>query len=163
MKFALLIAGASAITLRESKPLIHPQTGLAITTTGQHWYGQPPLAMAERSVNDKDVGVTHYDPWVRMTVAANVQPTPWGGRATSPDGTYSNPNSVANGGYASEWTSSLAQAAPVKNTCTNPNKATGVDEDCSAAGNSAWNTFSTSRTAEPKDAQATPYPGHTLH
>ena len=29
------------------KPLIHPQTGLAITTTGQHWYGQPPLAMAE--------------------------------------------------------------------------------------------------------------------
>ena len=55
MKFTLLIAGASAITLRESKPLIHPQTGLAITTTGQsgrdlldqHWYGQPPLAMAE--------------------------------------------------------------------------------------------------------------------
>ena len=27
--------------------MIHPQTGLAITTTGQHWYGQPPLAMAE--------------------------------------------------------------------------------------------------------------------
>tara|TARA_B110000285_G_C14744470_1_gene432307 strand:+ start:87 stop:467 length:381 start_codon:yes stop_codon:yes gene_type:complete len=47
MKFTLLIAGASAITLGENKPLIHPQTGLAITTTGQHWYGQPPLAMAE--------------------------------------------------------------------------------------------------------------------
>ena len=47
MKYAstLLIASASAVTL--SKPLIHPQTGLAITTTGQHWYGQPPLAMAE--------------------------------------------------------------------------------------------------------------------
>ena len=46
MKFTIaLIASASAITL--SKPLIHPQTGLAITTTGQHWYGQPPLAMAE--------------------------------------------------------------------------------------------------------------------
>ena len=46
MKFTIaLIASASAITL--SKPLIHPQTGLAITTTGQHWYGQPPLAMTE--------------------------------------------------------------------------------------------------------------------
>ena len=47
MKFAViaLVANVSAITL--SKPLIHPQTGLAITTTGQHWYGQPPLAMAE--------------------------------------------------------------------------------------------------------------------
>ena len=46
MKFTIaLIASASAVTI--SKPLIHPQTGLAITTTGQHWYGQPPLAMAE--------------------------------------------------------------------------------------------------------------------
>ena len=47
MKFnsILLLCSASAITL--SKPLIHPQTGLAITTTGQHWYGQPPLAMSE--------------------------------------------------------------------------------------------------------------------
>ena len=78
MKFTLLIAGASAITLRENKPLIHPQTGLAITTTGQHWYGQPPLAMAERSDErtDKDVGVTHYDPWVRQTTYNNVSPIP---------------------------------------------------------------------------------------
>jgi len=47
MKFAViaLIANVSAVSL--SKPLIHPQTGLAITTTGQHWYGQPPLAMAQ--------------------------------------------------------------------------------------------------------------------
>ena len=46
MKFTIaLIASASAVAL--SKPLIHPQTGLAITTTGQHWYGQPPLAMAQ--------------------------------------------------------------------------------------------------------------------
>ena len=47
MKFAViaLIANVSAVAL--NKPLIHPQTGLAITTTGQHWYGQPPLAMAE--------------------------------------------------------------------------------------------------------------------
>ena len=104
MKFAttLLIASASAITL--SKPLIHPQTGLAITTTGQHWYGQPPLAMAES-----------------------------------------------------------APVEPVENHCTNTNKATGVDQDCSEPGNSAWNTFSTSRTAEPKDAQAAPYPDHTEH
>merc|ERR1712127_599649 len=44
MKFAViaLVANVSAVSL--SKPLIHPQTGLAITTTGQHWYGQPPLA-----------------------------------------------------------------------------------------------------------------------
>tara|TARA_B110001450_G_C17272986_1_gene340304 strand:- start:83 stop:346 length:264 start_codon:yes stop_codon:yes gene_type:complete len=55
------------------------------------------------------------------------------------------------------------QADPVENHCTNPSKATGVDEDCSAPGNSAWNTFSTSRTGEPKDAQTAPYPGHTLH
>ena len=47
MKFAViaLIANVSAVAL--NKPLIHPQTGLAITTTGQHWYGQPPLAMAQ--------------------------------------------------------------------------------------------------------------------
>ena len=46
MKFTIaLIASASAVAL--NKPLIHPQTGLAITTTGQHWYGQPPLAMAQ--------------------------------------------------------------------------------------------------------------------
>jgi hypothetical protein len=31
----------------QAKPLIHPETGLAITTTGQHWYGQEPLAMAQ--------------------------------------------------------------------------------------------------------------------
>ena len=173
MKFTLLIAGASAITLRENKPLIHPQTGLAITTTGQHWYGQPPLAMAEETPKAKeapvvapkakDVGVTHYDPWVRRTVFENVNPVPLGGRATSPDGKFLNPNSVEAGGYASEWKPALAQADPVKNTCTNPNKATGVDEDCSTAGNSAWNTFSSSRTAQPKDAMAAPYPGHTLH
>ena len=24
-------------------PLIHPETGLAITTTGYHWYGQEPI------------------------------------------------------------------------------------------------------------------------
>ena len=101
MKFTLLIAGASAITLRENKPLIHPQTGLAITTTGQHWYGQPPLEMAERS--DKDVGVTHYDPWVRQTVFNNVSPIPNGGRATSPDGSWVDPYGVASGNYASEW------------------------------------------------------------
>merc|ERR1712071_61731 len=55
------------------------------------------------------------------------------------------------------------QADPVTNTCTNANKATGVDEDCSTAGNSAWTTFSSSRTGQPKDAMAPPYPGHALH
>ena len=32
-----------------AKPLLHPETGLAITTTGLHWYGQPPLALAQES------------------------------------------------------------------------------------------------------------------
>ena len=30
-----------------AEPLIHPDTGLAITTTGYHWYGQEPLALAQ--------------------------------------------------------------------------------------------------------------------
>ena len=52
---------------------------------------------------------------------------------------------------------------PVANHCTNANKATGLDQDCSAAGQSAWNTISTSRTGDPTKAQAGPYPDHTLH
>jgi len=28
-----------------ASPVLHPQTGLAITTTGKHWYGQEPLAL----------------------------------------------------------------------------------------------------------------------
>merc|ERR1712166_46145 len=55
------------------------------------------------------------------------------------------------------------QADPVENHCTNPSKATGVDQDYSEPGNSAWTTFSTSRTGAPADAQKAPYPGHTLH
>ena len=53
--------------------------------------------------------------------------------------------------------------APVANTCTNANKATGEDQDCSTPGNSAWNTISTSRTGDPTKALAAPYPDHTLH
>ena len=41
---ALLLGAASAI--KTGEPLIHPETGLAITTTGQHWYGQEPLALS---------------------------------------------------------------------------------------------------------------------
>ena len=52
---------------------------------------------------------------------------------------------------------------PETNTCTNANKATGTDESCDTAGNSAWNTHTSSRTAKPADAQAAPYPGHTEH
>ena len=44
---ALLIGTTAAVKL--SEPLIHPETGLAITTTGQHWYGQEPLALAQSS------------------------------------------------------------------------------------------------------------------
>jgi hypothetical protein len=54
-------------------------------------------------------------------------------------------------------------AAPETPKCTNANKATTDDQDCSTAGNSAWNTITTSRTAKPKDAQASPYPDHTEH
>ena len=41
----VLIGSASASKLNE--PLLHPDTGLAITTTGYHWYGQEPLALAQ--------------------------------------------------------------------------------------------------------------------
>ena len=52
---------------------------------------------------------------------------------------------------------------PETNYCTNANKATGIDQDCSTAGNSAWNTHTTSRTGDPRKAQAGPYPDHKLH
>lgn len=55
------------------------------------------------------------------------------------------------------------EVAPATNKCTNANKATTEDEDCSADGNSAWNTITSSRTGNPENAQADPYPGHTLH
>ena len=55
------------------------------------------------------------------------------------------------------------EAAPATNKCTNANKATTDDESCSENGNSAWNTKTSSRTANPENAQASPYPGHTLH
>ena len=55
MKFAttILLASVSAVSLRE--PLVHPDTGLAITTTGQHWYGQPPLTMAQTGRNQANL------------------------------------------------------------------------------------------------------------
>ena len=55
------------------------------------------------------------------------------------------------------------RAAPVANVCTNANKATGEDQDCSTPGNSAWNTHTTARTDDPRNAQKAPYPDHTLH
>ena len=55
------------------------------------------------------------------------------------------------------------RAAPEANICTNTNKATGDDQDCSTPGNSAWNTHTTSRTGDPRKAQATPYPDHKMH
>ena len=40
-----LIATVSAFPEKFSEgPLRHPNTGLAITTTGYHWYGQEPLS-----------------------------------------------------------------------------------------------------------------------
>ena len=55
------------------------------------------------------------------------------------------------------------QVDPEANTCTNANKATGEDQPCSTPGNSAWNTYTSSRTANPTQAQAPPYPGHAEH
>ncbi len=55
------------------------------------------------------------------------------------------------------------RAPPVANVCTNANKATGFDQDCSTAGNSAWNTHTTSRTGDPRGGQAAAYPDHVLH
>ena len=31
-----------------AEPHLHPDTGLAITTTGYHWYGQEPLALSQK-------------------------------------------------------------------------------------------------------------------
>ena len=58
MKFAtttMLLASVSAVSLSKVEPLIHPDTGLAITTTGKHWYGQPPLAMEQTSRNQANL------------------------------------------------------------------------------------------------------------
>ena len=52
---------------------------------------------------------------------------------------------------------------PAKNYCVNTNKATGIDQDCSTPGNSAWNTHTTARTDDPRKSQAGPYPDHKLH
>ncbi len=44
------------------------------------------------------------------------------------------------------------KVSPDTNTCTNANKATGKDQLCDEAGNSAWNTHTTARTGNPADA-----------
>ena len=45
---AVVPRNGNALELAQtSEPLIHPDTGLAITTTGYHWYGQEPLALAQ--------------------------------------------------------------------------------------------------------------------
>ena len=45
---ALLISATSAVRIAKEgeSPILHPDTGLAVTTTGFHWYGQEPLALA---------------------------------------------------------------------------------------------------------------------
>ena len=45
---ALLIAAVAA------EPFLHPDTGLAITTTGYHWYGQEPLAIAQTEAKTEE-------------------------------------------------------------------------------------------------------------
>ena len=62
------------------------------------------------------------------------------------------------------WREPLTPGEPLPNTCVNANKTQfDVDQPCSAAGNSAWNTHTTSRTASQTDALKAPYPDHTLH
>ena len=192
MKFEIvaLLGLTSAIAL--SKPLIHPQTGLAITTTGQHWYGQPPLAMAEKEDKEENLNTKGDDfrgPKALWPLAPDAPKFEVKFPVTFDDKGYDAPEKLHNlvpevhmeinnidstylwprtAFYVQTNQEKLEefiqlQADPVKNTCTNPNKATGIDEDCSTAGNSAWNTFSSSRTGTPADAQAAPYPAHTLH
>ena len=50
MKFISLLIGAAV-----AKPLLHPDTGLAITTTGYHWYGQEPLALSQKARHQEGV------------------------------------------------------------------------------------------------------------
>ena len=49
MKSIAIIALIGAVV---AEPLIHPETGLAITTTGYHWYGQEPLALAQTKTEE---------------------------------------------------------------------------------------------------------------
>ena len=56
-----------------------------------------------------------------------------------------------------KWTESTIPE-PVINYCTNANKATGTDQACVDEGNSAWNTHSSSITADPEKAMLAPYP-----
>ena len=105
----------------------------------------------------QDVGPTHIDPWVLKVSRMNVSPVAGGCRYEA-DGTM---NRECNEHLAHHG--NLVQVDPITPTCTNANKATGEDQDCSAAGQSAWNTKSTSRTGDPTQAQAAPYPDHTLH
>ena len=54
-------------------------------------------------------------------------------------------------------------APPVTNTCVNVSKILGVEQSCSEPGNSAWNTHTTARTGDPRNATAGVYPDHALH
>ena len=56
-----------------------------------------------------------------------------------------------------------AKPDAAQNHCNNINKATGEQEPCSTVGNSAWTTYTSAKTAAPKDAQADPYPAHADH
>merc|ERR1711865_76442 len=49
---------------------------------------------------------------------------------------------------------------PTENYCTNADKATGKDQDCSEKNNSAWNTHTSSKTGKPEKAMDAPYPDH---
>jgi len=73
---------------------------------------------------------------------------------------YNSKQYINNSGLAQ---TTLLQVDPIDPICTNANKATGLDQDCSKEGNSAWNTISTSRTGDPAKAIAPPYPDFTLH
>ena len=53
---AIVASAVAAVKPEDYKggPLIHPDTGLAITTTGYHWYGQEPLALVQLAVKPED-------------------------------------------------------------------------------------------------------------
>ena len=56
-----------------------------------------------------------------------------------------------------------AKPVAATNICVNINKASGKEEPCDTVGNSAWNTYTSAKTASQTDALAAPYPLHQDH
>jgi protein tyrosine/serine phosphatase len=120
------------------------------------------------TTDDEDCSTAGNSAWNTITTSRTAKPTaaqdaPYPGHAENIQ-LETAPTKTGEGVTGKGMKGALDFAvSPAANTCTNANKATTDDEDCSTAGNSAWNTISTSRTAKPSAAQDAPYPGHAEH